>query len=69
NCKGCSTCSKVCPVRNIKMVDDNPVWKHHCENCLACIKWCPQNAIHGYGELPRGYHHPDVRISDMLKQD
>ncbi|MGZ7095616.1 MAG: EFR1 family ferrodoxin [Methanobacterium sp.] len=69
NCKCCSTCSKVCPVQNIKMVDDNPVWQHHCENCLACIKWCPQNAIHGYGELPRGYHHPDVRISDMLKQD
>ncbi|MGZ7068514.1 MAG: EFR1 family ferrodoxin [Methanobacterium sp.] len=69
NCKGCSTCSKVCPVQNIKMVDDNPVWQHHCENCLACIKWCPQKAIHGYGELPESYHHPDVKISDMLRQD
>lgn len=67
NCTGCNTCSKVCPVHNIKMVDNKPVWQHHCENCLACIKWCPQNAIHGYGELPRGYHHPDVAISDMLK--
>jgi flavodoxin/ferredoxin len=67
NCTGCNTCSKVCPVHNIKMIDNKPAWQHHRENCLACIKWCPQNAIHGYGELPRGYHHPDVRISDMLK--
>jgi ferredoxin len=69
NCKGCGTCSKVCPVNNIKMVDGRPVWQHHCENCLACIKWCPQKAIHGYGELPEGYHHPDVKVSDMLRND
>ncbi len=69
NCTGCGTCSKVCQMLNIKMVDDKPVWQHHCENCLACIKWCPQKAIHGYGELPEGYHHPEVKISDMLRQD
>jgi len=69
NCTGCSTCSKVCPVNNIKIVNDKPVWQHHCENCLACIKWCPQSAIHGYGELPEGYHHPDVNISDMLGEN
>ncbi len=68
-CIGCSTCSKVCPVHNIKIVDNKPVWQHHCENCLACIKWCSQKAIHGYGELPRGYHHPDVKISDMWRKD
>jgi flavodoxin/ferredoxin len=67
NCTGCNSCSKVCQVRNIKMIDDQPVWQRHCENCLACIKWCPQNAIHGYGELPQGYHHPDVKISDMIR--
>ncbi|MGB9978787.1 EFR1 family ferrodoxin [Methanobacterium sp.] len=69
NCTGCSTCSNVCHVCNIKMVSDKPEWKHNCENCLACIKWCPQSAIHGYGELPRGYHHPDVNLSDMLRKD
>ncbi len=65
NCTGCGTCSNICQAFNIKMVDNKPVWKHHCENCLACIKWCPQHAIHGYGELPEGYHHPEVEISDM----
>lgn len=64
-CASCNNCAKVCPVHNIKIVDDKPVWRHHCETCLACIKWCPQNAIHGFGELPKSYHHPDVKISDM----
>jgi flavodoxin/NAD-dependent dihydropyrimidine dehydrogenase PreA subunit len=68
NCVGCRTCTKICPVNNIKMVDDKPVWQHNCQNCLACIKWCPQKAIHGYGELPLGYHHPDVEISDMFQR-
>ncbi|MEN6290528.1 MAG: EFR1 family ferrodoxin [Methanobacterium sp.] len=68
NCTGCGTCSKVCQVRNIEIVDNKPTWQHHCENCLACIKWCPKSAIHGYGELPRGYHHPEVNISDMLRE-
>ena len=69
NCTGCGTCSKVCQVRNIEIVDNKPTWQHHCENCLACIKWCPRSAIHGYGELPKGYHHPDVNISDMLGEN
>ena len=68
NCTGCGTCSKVCQVRNIEIVHNKPAWQHHCENCLACIKWCPQSAIHGYGELPEGYHHPDVNILDMLRE-
>lgn len=67
NCISCSTCSKVCPVKNIEIVNDKPVWQHHCENCLACIKWCPKKAIHGYGESPPCYHHPEVKISDMLE--
>jgi len=66
NCIGCGKCSNICPVQNIKMVDDKPIWQHKCENCLACIKWCPQKAIYGYGGLPKGYHHPEVKISDMF---
>lgn len=71
NCTGCGICTKVCPVRNIEMVDHKPAWRHHCENCLACINWCPQKAIHGYAELPnlKRYHHPEVKLSDVLRQD
>lgn len=32
-CNGCGTCTRICPVGNIKMVDNKPVWQHHCETC------------------------------------
>jgi len=72
-CNGCEICAKVCPAKNIKMVDGRPVWQHHCENCLACYSWCPKEAIHGgilsTNKMPTRYHHPDVKISDMLIRD
>ena len=67
DCNGCGTCSRVCPVNNIKILDKKPVWQHHCETCLACYSWCPQEAICGkivsYNER---YHHPEVKLPDML---
>ena len=66
-CNGCGTCEKVCPVNNIKIVDKKPEFQHKCEMCFACDEWCPYNAIHHWSR-PEGvkYHHPEVKISDML---
>lgn len=66
-CIGCGTCSRICPVKNIEMINDRPSWQHYCEFCLACFHWCPEEAIES-GELKNTvrYHHPDVEISDML---
>jgi ferredoxin/flavodoxin len=69
-CNGCGICAKVCPVSNIKMVDDRPVWQHHCEKCLACIQWCPKESIQ-FKDVTlkrKRYHHPEVKLSDMLQQ-
>ncbi len=70
-CNSCAVCVKVCPVQNIKMVENKPVWQHHCEMCLACAEWCPKKAIHHCwrAEGKGSYHHPDVKISDILKQN
>jgi ferredoxin/flavodoxin len=67
-CNKCGICSKICPVSNIKMVDERPVWQHHCEKCLACIQWCPQEAIQ-FKDVTlkrKRYHHPKIKLSDML---
>jgi MinD superfamily P-loop ATPase containing an inserted ferredoxin domain len=44
-CNNCGTCRDVCPVRNIKITNEKPVFLHHCEMCFSCINWCPKNAI------------------------
>ena len=52
-CTGCRLCSEICPVGNIRIVKERPVWQHHCEHCVACIQWCPVEAIE-YGQKTIG---------------
>jgi len=69
-CNGCGICAKICPVSNIEMVDDRPAWQHRCEKCLTCIQWCPKEALQ-FKDVTlkrKRYHHPGVKLSDMLKR-
>ncbi|HBF38330.1 MAG TPA: flavodoxin [Firmicutes bacterium] len=70
-CNGCTTCSKVCPVGNIKMLDGKPMFLHHCEQCMACIQWCPKQAINYKDKTQkRGrYHHPDITLAEMINKN
>ena len=52
-CTGCGTCAKVCPLHNIKMVKDEPVWLGNCTMCMACYHHCPGNHIQ-YGKATKG---------------
>lgn len=67
-CTKCGTCVKVCPVDNIEIKNEGPVWLNHCEQCFACLHWCPESAIQ-YGKKsatqPR-YHHPATALEDFL---
>jgi ferredoxin/flavodoxin len=67
-CNGCGICARVCPVGNVEMVEDRPVWQHRCEQCFACLQWCPQEAIQFRNNTAgkRRYHHPDVKVADMV---
>jgi ferredoxin len=66
-CSGCATCSKVCPVSNVTMDNNRPVWGNNCLSCFACIQWCPREAIQlGTGEIKvERYHHPEIKSSDL----
>ena len=70
-CNACGICVKVCPVNNVVMAGSRPVWRHHCEKCLACIQWCPEQAIQ-FKDVTlkrKRYHHPGVKLSDVLKRN
>jgi len=70
-CIGCESCMKICPVNNIRMVDNKPSWGKHCSGCLACLHWCPKNAIQlGKSNINiRSYHHPEVKLEDMVRKN
>jgi len=69
-CDGCGICDLVCPVDNIEMKDERPVWKGACEQCMACMQWCPQEVIQVKDKTrgERRYHHPEIRSKDIVAQ-
>ncbi len=70
-CSGCGTCSKICPVSNIKMQNGKPSFSGHCEQCMACIQWCPTQALNYKNKTQtRGrYHHPDITLKDLIYEE
>ena len=69
-CTGCGTCAKVCPVKNIVLVEGKPTWQHRCENCIACYNFCPEKAIrNGIASEGYFYRHPDITVRDMILRD
>lgn len=63
-CIGCSTCERVCPNRNISMMEKRPVWNHHCHGCNACVVYCPTKAIQF--KTPKAYQGLGTIISKIL---
>lgn len=52
-CIGCGKCVKLCPLNNIRLEENKPVWGGNCTHCMACISYCPTKAIE-YGKKSVG---------------
>jgi ferredoxin len=70
DCVSCGLCGKLCPVRNIEMTDNKPVFGGKCEQCMACIQFCPRKAINYRDKTQkrRRYHHPAISAEDLTRE-
>ena len=68
NCTNCGICLKVCPVKNIEMLNKKPSWKQHCEQCMACLHWCPNAAIEYKNDSlnKERYHNPHIKVEELF---
>lgn len=68
NCTGCGICEKVCPVKNIKIVDGKPSFVGKCEHCLGCIHACPNQSINWNGktEGKQRYLNPNMKLQELM---
>lgn len=44
-CISCGKCSNLCPMKNIKMINEKPLPQNKCTSCYRCINNCPRKAI------------------------
>lgn len=51
-CVSCGKCVDVCPLNNIVLMNNKPVWNNTCTHCMACICKCPTEAIE-YGTISK----------------
>lgn len=52
-CISCGLCARICPMQNIRMDGETPVWSHNCALCLRCYHYCPRHAV-AYGDKTIG---------------
>ena len=45
SCIGCGLCNKICPMKNIEIINGKAVANNMCTMCYRCISRCPQKAI------------------------
>lgn len=70
-CIHCKGCKNVCPVNNISILNNKPVWNNNCEQCMAYIQWCPAQAIEYSNKTNnrKHYTHPEIRAEDIIKKN
>ena len=67
-CIGCEMCKTICPVDDIKMINNKPTWLGKCTDCMACINICPKQAINiGNRTLKKNrYRNPFIEVKELI---
>ncbi len=70
-CIVCEMCKIICPVDNIKMINNKPTWLGNCTDCMACINICPKEAINiGNSTLKKNrYRNPFIEVKELVSND
>ena len=63
-CVGCGLCEKLCPCKNITMLEKQPQWNHSRIGCNACVVYCPKKAIQY--KTPEAYARLDNIITRRM---
>lgn len=68
SCALCKTCTKVCPVGNISVVDSKLSWGAKCQDCMACIQLCPKQSVQlsGVTESRGRYINPNIMLNEII---
>ena len=66
SCISCGKCAKICPLLNVRMQEQHPVWGSRCCSCLGCYHVCPVHAVeYGKETKTKGqYLFPLKKISE-----
>ena len=67
NCTVCGICKTVCPVKNIELENNKPVFNNNCEQCVACIQYCPAKALNykNSTQKRRRYTNPEIDYKEL----
>ena len=69
-CTSCGICAKICPNKNIEIINERPKWKGNCCDCMGCINNCPHKAIN-IGNKTKNknrYKNPYISTSELLRK-
>lgn len=45
DCIRCQKCVRICPTKNLELIDNSIIQKGNCTLCYRCVNECPQKAI------------------------
>ncbi|MDU0989878.1 MAG: 6-phospho-beta-glucosidase [Enterococcus faecium] len=69
-CTACGICAKICPNKNIEIVDEGPKWKGNCCDCMGCVNNCPHKCINIGNKTKKKnrYKNPYILTSELLRK-